>query len=94
MPDTVTRTNHSQNIFTPEHMPNSDFLWANMKIDTAPEKLELIQSSGYCDYAVAWTITNPIQPCKSNRFFSSDESKLALGSIQTIQWITGVLKWG
>jgi len=42
MPDTVARTNHSQNIFTPEHMPNSDFLWANMKIDTEPEKLELI----------------------------------------------------
>jgi len=42
MPDTVAHINHSQNIFTSQHMPNSDFLWANMKIDIEPEKLELI----------------------------------------------------
>jgi hypothetical protein len=42
MPDTVAGINHSQNIFTSEHMPNSAFLWANMKTDTEPEKLELV----------------------------------------------------
>jgi hypothetical protein len=40
MPDTVAHVNHSQNIFTFDHMPNSGFLWENMKIDNEPEKLE------------------------------------------------------